>query len=123
MRIEPGGCGSRSRDAAQLVDRLAVRLPLALEVGFGVKERFVVPFPHFETSEGVNFVHRPLEILGMIGLEEKFAARDEDAFQGVQERSLDDPALVVAGFWPWIGEEEMEARHGVRGQEPFDGVE
>lgn len=110
------------RHCPQAEDFAPLCAPLLLEVGLGIEESVGRPVDRLEDSGGCHFDLRPLEVVLVVGLEEKLAAGDEDVVQGLEEVALDEASAMVAGFGPGIGEEQVEAAHRMERQKPLHRI-
>ena len=118
--------GSSYRVAhAELVDGPPLGAPMGLEVGLRIKGKVGAPFvpgEGFERSEEFQFLAGPLEVVLMVGLEEEFAAGNEDPAQSLEEVLLDESSAVMPGLGPGIGEEQVEPAYRRVGKEPLNGI-
>lgn len=97
-------------------------LPLELEIGLGVEKVAVLPGQLLESFIALHDVRGPLEVFGVIGHEEEFAAGDEDLADGIEKRRLEEPAAVMPGLGPGVRAEQVETGNGGGRKEPLDGV-
>lgn len=114
---------SGSRDSPEAVDFVSsCRRPLSLKVGFSVELIRREPIDEFEFVEALELFEGPLGVFFVVSAEEELTAGNQRVGYRIEEGRLHDPAFVMAGFWPRIGEEEMDAGNGLGGEEPFDGI-